>query len=464
MKTINYIWTIGSLLFASCGDFLRIDPPKTEVVAETVFTDDVTAVSALRGIYSLMMTNPSFTNGEIDRFAGLSADEFSNYKNENEQQQFFFPSLLATNNVVYSVFWKEAYLYISNANALLEGIQSAAAISEDAKGKLEGEAKFIRAFCHFYLVNLFGDVPYVTSTDYRINSALARIPKEQVYGHIINDLLDAQRLLADDFSFANNQRSQPNRGAATALLARVYLYTGAWANAESQATSLITNSNVYSLGSDLNTIFLANSSEAIWQLQPVRPEQVTMQGQLFILATPPASSFGGVSLRDGLLTSFETGDDRRTAWVGTYLDGDQAYYYPNKYKYRAYATTNLTEYAMVLRLAEQYLIRAEARVQQDKLALAIADVDAIRNRAGLPLIGNTNPSIGKSDLLLAIEQERRIEFFAEWGHRWLDLKRTDRANAVLSSIKTDWQETDVLYPIPLSEILVNPNLTQNLGY
>jgi hypothetical protein len=120
---------------------------------------------------------------------------------------------------------------------------------------------------------------------------------------------------------------------------------------------------------------------------------------------------------------------------------------------------------MVLRLAEMYLIRAEARLLQDKFSGAISDVDVIRQRAGLPRIQDTNPGISKSELMLAIERERRIEFLAEWGHRWLDLRRWKRAEAVLAPVKTGWSNDDQLYPIPSSELSKNVNLQpQNDGY
>ena len=120
---------------------------------------------------------------------------------------------------------------------------------------------------------------------------------------------------------------------------------------------------------------------------------------------------------------------------------------------------------MVFRLGEQYLIRAEARAQQNNLAGAISDIDMIRSRAGLPLINDTEPGINKDNLLLAIEHERQIELFSEWGHRWLDLKRTGRAGAVLGPIKADWSSDDELYPIPQSERDKNPFLgEQNPGY
>ena len=83
----------------------------------------------------------------------------------------------------------------------------------------------------------------------------------------------------------------------------------------------------------------------------------------------------------------------------------------------------------------------------------------------MPLISITNPNIGQQNLLLAIELERRLELFTEWGHRWFDLKRTGRAGTVLSVIKEDWESTDLLLPIPQNEMELNQNLVpQNPGY
>ena len=443
---------------SACEAFLDIDPPKTEIINEVVFSNDASAVAAMRGIYSIMMTNQSFTNGSIERYTGLSSDELVDISNTDEQQEFYHNTLSTTNQVVVSLFWREAYLYISNANAVLEGLNASGSISPEIKQQLEGEAKFVRAFCQFYLVSLFGAVPYVTSTDYKINSAIARREIQDVYAMIVEDLNDAKALLSDDYSFSRNERSQPNRSAAAALLARVHLFAGDWASAESEATFVIDHTELYALPDDLNSVFLANSQEAIWQLQPVTPEKSTGQARLFILSTTPSS----VILADTLINSFETGDAREANWISTFVNGSNVYPFP--YKYKVYASDVATEYATVLRLAEQYLIRSEARAHQDKMADAIADIDMIRGRALLPKIADTNPGISKEDLLTAILQERKIEFFAEWGHRWIDLQRTGRAGMALSQIKADWQDTDILYPIPQSERLVNPNLTQNSGY
>ncbi|MBX2956184.1 MAG: RagB/SusD family nutrient uptake outer membrane protein [Cyclobacteriaceae bacterium] len=446
------------LIVTGCEEFIRIDPPKTEITAETVFTSDAAAQSAIRGIYSLMMTNQSFTKGELERYTGLSSDELLVYSSNNEQQQFYFPSLLATNNILYSTFWSEAYKYILNANAMLEGLQRSFGLSPIMRQQLEGEAKFIRAFAHFYLANLFGDIPYVTTTDYRVNASASRLPLENVYEFIREDLKQAYELMVEDFSFSANERTQPNKWAAMALQSRVCLYTGDWEKAEQLTTQLIDNGSLFSLEDDLNKVFLKESKEAIWQLKPVVAGTNTFQGQLFILTTVPANSLGRVSLSPDVIGMFESDDERSDAWIGTFTNGSDNYYYAHKYKIDYSAV--LTEYNTVLRLAEQYLIRAEARAHLNNMEGAKADINAIRSRAGLA--GTDADDL--TSLLTAIAHERQAEFFAEWGHRWLDLKRTNRVNEVLTLVKPDWQPTDVLYPIPQSERLVNPNLTQNEGY
>jgi hypothetical protein len=119
---------------------------------------------------------------------------------------------------------------------------------------------------------------------------------------------------------------------------------------------------------------------------------------------------------------------------------------------------------MVLRLAEQYLIRAEARAAMNNLTGAKADLDVIRVRAGLPrTTANT-----KEAILNAIAHERRIELFTEWGHRWFDLKRTGAIDSVMKNIAIEkasiWNTNFKLFPIPQTEILLNSRLIQNNGY
>jgi len=116
---------------------------------------------------------------------------------------------------------------------------------------------------------------------------------------------------------------------------------------------------------------------------------------------------------------------------------------------------------MVLRLAEQYLIRAEARVRQNDLVGAIQDLNVVRARAGLP---DLSSGVSQDLILAAVIQERRVELFAEWGHRWSDLIRWGQADSVLSMEKPKWTANAKLYPLPLVDIQRNGNLRQNDGY
>jgi hypothetical protein len=157
-----------------------------------------------------------------------------------------------------------------------------------------------------------------------------------------------------------------------------------------------------------------------------------------------------------LVDAFEPGDLRKSAYLKYHPEGDSGYYYVNKYSDRIL----LTDRPKLFRLAEQYLIRAEARAQLGENGAA-ADINVIRKRAGLP----PTKASTKSELLEAIAQERFVEFCFE-GDRWPDLKRTGKIDSIMHMYKPDsWQITDQLLPVPSTELGTNPNLNpQNPGY
>jgi len=450
----RYIIVCVLFFCCSCKKFITVDPPANTVSTGNLFTDDQSATSAINGLYSQMMiSNLFFANSGITLFPALTGDELIRTSPDANTDPFQ-KNAITTNNYYLEIgLWKRGYNLIYDANAIIKGLNEASGLTKTVKDQLMGEAKFARAFCHFYLLNLFGDIPLIVSTDYQLNQSMARTNSVQVYDQIIADLKDAQSLMSVSYPSAGKVR--PNRYAATAMLARVYLYQKKWTDAESQASAII-NSGVYSL-TNLNSVFLANSSEAIWQLLPVLSSLNTADGISFIpfsaTAKPP------YVVTDWLLNSFETNDQRKVSWLKNNIVGGQNYYYPYKYKIRTSPT--ITEHNMVLRLAEQFLIRAEARTQQNNISGAQTDLNIVRSRAGL----NTTTANDIASLLNAIEQERRVEFFAEWGHRWFDLRRWNKTDAVMSVEKgNQWQTTDALYPLPLSELQTNPALVQNPGY
>jgi len=445
---------------AGCTKFVAVKPPITQITSEEVFSSDASAISSINGIYSQMIDGLDFASGDLNSvtiLTGLSSDELVDYTGSPDFGQFYTNSLNSTNTTMTSI-WTQGYTLIYYANSILEGLNKSNAVSSSAKNELMGEAKFVRAFTYFYMVNLFGDVPYVNSTNYNVNNTVGRSSVAQVYKNVISDLKDAQGLLLSDYSVSKGERIRPNKYAATALLARVYLFTGDWVNAEVQADTVINQSTLYNLNSDLNNVFLKNSTDAIWQLKPVDPTVNTWEGFTFILLDVPTN----VALSPQVVSSFDSGDNRRSQWVDSITVGSQTYYYP--FKYKVNDASVFSEYSMVLRLSEQYLIRAEARAEQGNGA-AVDDLNTIRNRAGLP---NYSGLTDKQSLLTQILHERFVELFTEWGHRWLDLKRTNSVDSVMNTatpIKGGVWKTDAkLYPIPENQINNDPNVSQNPGY
>lgn len=475
LKLICLIST--AFFYAGCDKYVEVDLPVDKQAAEDVFKNTPSAISAMSGIYTTIPTDIIGFTGSFSYSIqlGVAADELNDHR-----FRFFTMSHNAYSSTSTPGFWETGYRnFIYRLNAIIEGVSASDGIPQSSKNLILGEAKFMRAFFYFYLVNLYGDVPLVDATNFKTNALVSRSPVADIYTFIINDLIAAKanlssNYLGPDLSTTTTERLRPNKATATALLARVYLYNSQWQLAEQEATEVINNPD-YSLPSDLNTVFFKNSSEAIWQIQqdPLNPSGVaTPEGRFFI----PGSSASAVPneiMATSFVNAIETGDLRKTNWMKTKTIGVKSYLYPFKYKYgpeTLVQQSNQFEYIMIFRLAEQYLIRSEARARLGNIVGANSaenDLNLIRSRAGLtPTIATDGPT-----MLDAIAQERRIELFTEWGDRWLNLKRTGTIDAVMSvelPIKGGgaWAPYKALLPIPANEFLLNPSLRghQNPGY
>lgn len=473
MRFLKYIAIVGlSLGLYSCESYLDVGVPKDEVAAGLAFSDDKAATASVTGVYSRMnQLNYQFANVLSMVLPAMEADEFA-YAAQYAAYDEFKANAVLPSNQFLATLWSQPYEYIAQANMCIEGLDKATSLSPEVKSQLIGEAKFLRAFCYFYLVNNFGGVPLILNSNVGENNFKNRSPEAEVYTSIIEDLKDAKSKLLDGYPNgvavnANGQRIRPNKGAATALLARAYLYTKKWDLAEIEATEVI-NNPLYKLmpTADMNKVFLKNSDEAIWQIQAVNVSggRNTWEGFLII----PANIVTGTPLfrliPNHLYNAFEPGDQRHENWVGKITTtAGVTHKYPYKYKAR-FGVTPTAEYTMVLRLGEQYLIRAEARYNQKKYNLAQDDINDIRERSGLTAL-----SLGNADAAVreAIEQERRVELFAEWGHRWYDLRRwpsisggadKTRADDILPALKPTWKSSAIYLPIPSDAAAFNPNL------
>ncbi|HMR81623.1 MAG TPA: RagB/SusD family nutrient uptake outer membrane protein [Niabella sp.] len=452
---IAVIITITSSVF-SCKKFIDIAPPPNQAESIKIFSNDQTAISAITGIYSILgLANSNFLNGGITLYTAAASDEISTTAPNADLDPFLTNSINPSHSNLFNRLWGPVYgnTCIYSANAVIEGLTKSSGITDTLKDQLINEAKVIRALGYFYLVNMYGDVPLVITTDYRTSSLLPRHSVSVIYNRLKEDLLSAFNTLHT--AYPSSGRARINKWVACALLARIYLYTEDWSNAELFSGKII-ESGQYTLNNDLGAVFTnTNSNETIWQL--VRDNSPTSDGATFI----PSSSTTRptYTLSPSLFSSFENGDKRKIAWVSKNTVTGIEYYFPYKYKSRTAAQPR--EYSVLFRLAEQFLIRAEARNHLGNLDGAASDLNTIRARAGLPVLSE----LTKEQILDTIMNERRSELFCEMGHRWFDLKRTKRVDAVLSSVKgTNWQNTDALFPIPQQEIEKNPFLTQNPGY
>lgn len=470
MKYISAIFILISFitLNTSCRKFVELDPPDDRLTGSTVYSTNETATSVLNGLYIRISESDNVINSLATPYMAMAADELKNYYTSSTSLY----AQLYQNNVKSNteLYWSTTYTLIYNCNAAIEGIGNSTKLNEQLKQQLLGEAKFMRALSYYYLVNTYGKAPLITSTDYRLYTQAKRAEISELYAQMISDLQDAQAKLSKNYLNGDaltpgSERVRPTYWAATALLARIYLYNKQWTQAEAAASIVISNTALFSMV-PTTVAFLKNSGESIFQLQTVtQSNYAVFNARTFVLTNSIGTSSNPASISPQLEQVFEAKDKRKTDWTGVATISGVDYRFPYKYKANTAAlAASKPEYLTLLRLAEQYLIRAEARAQQNNIDGAQSDINAVRNRAGLENTTATTPS----GLLDAVMKERQTELFCEQGHRWFDLKRSGRIDEVMKVVTPTkggtWESYKQLMPIPPFEISLDKFLDQNPGY
>ncbi|WP_046246352.1 RagB/SusD family nutrient uptake outer membrane protein [Hymenobacter terrenus] len=431
--------------FSSCNDLLEPTPAQ-QLTDDKAITDAGSARSATIGVYDRVQAYYQlnwpvlgFLPGENVRFNG-TLNQFL----QIDQNQ------LSADNVLITEAWTQMYQAVNGANIVittLPGINDPL-LPVAEKNQLLGEAYFLRALVYFDLGRGWGGVPLVlTPTRTKENGqGLRRATLAQTYDQVLADLAEAEKLLPDATT-----RNRGVKASARALRARLHLYRKQWAEAETNATLLIDNAN-YGLVTPYRAFSTAPflSRESIFELTFSNADANTMWNNWFPSALGGQFNFQPVPTAITLLNDPATGGSRAALLASTVIAGTNVTY-GNLYSRSA----QRDDPSYVLRLAEQYLIRAEARTQQGKLTDALADLNVVRSRAGVP----ASTAATAADLLLAIENERRVEFAFE-ADRWFDLVRTGRAGTVLGV--TDQRRW--VFPIPFNDLVADPGLEQNPGY
>ncbi|SFW52410.1 RagB/SusD family nutrient uptake outer membrane protein [Chitinophaga sancti] len=461
MKKNLSIYTIAAAaLFAmSCNKLVDIPSHPIDQISEsTVFSDSADIISAVAGVYNNFKANASSgTIGatQVTIYTGLAADELK----YSYSSTYVNNAYLADDGTV-SGLWSSAYTNLYQMNACIAGISATKAISDSLKRALVAEVKFDRAFYYFQMVNLWGGVPLVTVTDYNVTATQPRVSVDEVYKLIQTDLAEARSVLQPKYPSIAGTRYRPNLYTAMALSAKVFLYRQQWDSAALMVNQILA-SGLYSLASTPTTVFYQTSNESIWALpgSNVNTSSTNFQtGEGYILLPSSIYSAPAYQVNPILVNAFEQNDLRKATWITQATLYGTTYNYPTKYKNRLYDAANREVYVM-FRLADMYLVLAEAQAHLGAYSDAITNLNIVRTRAGLGGYTGSN-----DDLLAAIYHERQVEMAFEWGNRWYDLKRTGTIDAVLGAEKTTWKKEAALFPIPVGQIQLNPNLTQNDGY
>jgi tetratricopeptide (TPR) repeat protein len=359
---------------------------------------------------------------------------------------------ITRDNIYPETTWLDAYQVINQANTVLANLDKAD--NDDDKARWEGEAKFIRGLMYFDLARLYGKswndgipstnlaVPIVSSPTTSADSEGAKVGRstvKQVYDQAISDLTRAESILPEDNDF------YANKYAASAILARLYLQQGDYKNALKEANVVITSGN-FSLVPDYNKEFLLsskpshqeNTTEDIFAIQVTQQQGINSLNEFY--ASSGNGGRGDIKITDDFLADFEADDVRGQFYTITSVNRTKKF--DNQYGN-----------VHVVRLAEMYLIRAEANLRGGTAtgATPVSDVNTIRARAGLDPLVTVN--------LSAILTERIHELAFEGGFFLHDAKRLKQSVNGLP-----YNSPKLVFPIPQREILANSKLVQNEGY
>lgn len=488
MKKIKFVLPLILLFASSCKDSFFEVTPRGQITADNFFQTQEHALLATNAIYNIMR------NWEIHVFAfvgctDIISDDADKGSEPNdaallsEIDNFQFNA----NNVAPVTVWQGYYRAIFRANIAIERIP---AISMDAtlQKRLIAESQFLRAYFYFNLVRWFGDIPLVTKQLTQDEFKQSRAKTADVYAQIITDLKAAIDALPEKSKYGSDDLGRATKGAARGLLAKVYLTTKDYTNAEKYALDVI-NSNEYALLSDYNQIFTQageNSSESVFEVQATvstsRTDGGSQYNEVQGVRGVPNLGWGFNRPSDSFILEFEPGDPRREATIlyeGEALpDGSDIVHknpliFNSRFNQKAWVPTHPGGNGAgpgnirLLRYSDVVLIAAEASNENGKTAAALKYLNSVRARARG---ANTNilPDVTETDkakLREKIWHERRVELGLE-QQRWFDLLRTGQAEAAMvKNGKTFVKNKHELMPIPQSEIdLSAGTLTQNPGY
>jgi hypothetical protein len=446
MKKISTIFLLLFIILLSACKKVLDTQSKLYIDQTQSIVDKRSAQAALVGAYNALSQN-GYQGNTYRYITNLLGDNIKWVGNTPTNREFDVYSIFTTNTRVQEL-WSAIYKTVNIANNIIDKLPTVNDVTLDQteRNKIRGEAFFIRAVSYFDLVRLWGNVPVVVKTTETPDDAkgIKNSSPSQVYQFIEKDLDSAETLLAPTVN-----RNRANRFSAKALKARLYLYQKNWVKAEDYATQVINDSADFKLTKPYSQFYATkNSSESIFEIDYTINNKNSYAANWF--QNPTSGGKKEFLPTDEFISLVKDANIGGSRSALIFTTGGITYGSMN------FHIATGEDQSYILRLAELYLIRAEARAQQNKPDEGLKDLNVIRNRANVPSITNVTTT---DELVDKILLERRIELAYE-SQRWFDLIRTGKAQQVLSIADAN----KLLLPIPRQEILINSNLTQNPGY
>jgi len=470
--------------FVACEDDLDVDS-KENVSEQDFLNNPENAIQLVNGVYAKLLNFEMFSFAWIGMTSITSddADKGSIPSDTGTDKDKLDALNFETSGLSFNHVYQSRYDIIRRANQAIFYIESSA-IENGLKRRMVAECKFLRALAYFDLVRCFGGVPLVVSNidlndTQTVNDVVfKRKTKAETYAQIEADLQASIVDLPMKSVYTAENLGRASKGSAQALLAKAYLYQEKWQAAFDMSGEVIA-SGQYSLLPNYADVWKEigeNKQESIFEAQAVYTvglnDYTVVQGP----RGTPDYGWGFNTPSENLANSYEDGDLRRNSTIifvpSTLWDGLPAPTTWNnpRYNYKSYQSTllesgegtgtnngNSGKNLRILKYSDLMLIRAEAALQLGNVSEALAQVNIIRNRAGL----GAKTALTLNELYV----ERRHEMAMEHD-RWFDLIRTGKAQSAMAiNGKTFIVGKHELFPIPQDQItLSGGRLSQNPGY
>ena len=455
MKYIKIFPVLIATLFAACEDSLLNFPPQTQIEDGAIIISQSSAEKALVGVYASLRG--------ISGTAVLTYETAADNVILNSLRSVVVPTLKADGGVTGGADRTDGggygsyYTLINRANHVITSVNSLdnSLFTGNSKDIILAEAHTLRALACFDLARTYGNVPVVLQPSTATSqTGIKKSLKADVFRQVEADLDIAEAKLTG--TAWNVNKGRVSIWAVYAFKARLYLYQERWADAESYASRLIENPDLRltELKEGENWFVTRFSTEGIFEVACSISE-----------ANPVRTNFATAA--EGGLGDYIAAPDFADLLNDPFVGGKRSIYIAREnaidaWLIRIYNKSDRSSSVFLFRLAEQYLIRAEARLKKTPADIqgAISDINVIKERANVETL---DPSVSRStdDLLLVVENENRLEFAFE-GHRYPDVIRTGRAGAVFGALNPAYLDSRYwVVPIPTSELKNDPDLEQN---